>query len=157
MPIHNRHYVDAQQRHSPQALATVGPLLEVEINIPQALINVLSSQNQPIPPPNSGLALIDTGASRTCVELTVLSGLGINPIGVANVGTAGGTTQCQLFPAKLSFPSLHLTVDFGSVLSVNLQGQTANGGPIVVLIGRDILSKGLFFHAGTGGFFTMAL
>lgn len=158
MPIHNRHYIDAKKQvHNPAALAVAGPLLEVEVNIPQPLINLLSSQNKPIPPPQPGVALIDTGASRTCVELTVLSGLGINPIGITNVGTAGGTTPCQLFPARLSFPALSMTVDFGSVISVNLQGQTVDGNPIIALIGRDVLSRGLFIYSGNGGFFTLAL
>lgn len=158
MPIHNRHYMDPRRQvHNPAALAVAGPLLEVEVNIPKPLIDLLSSQNQPIPSPMSGVALIDTGASRTCVELTVLSGLGINPIGIANVGTASGTTPCQLFPARLSFPALSVTVDFGSVISVNLQGQTVDGHAIIVLIGRDILSRGLLFYSGNGGFFTLAL
>lgn len=157
MAIHNRHYIDTKRGvHNPLALAAAGPLLEVEVNIPQPLINLLSSQNKPIPSPKPGLSLIDTGASRTCVELTILSGLGINPIGIGNVGTASGTTPCQLFPARLSFPALRLSVDFGSVLSVNLQGQTIDGNPLIALIGRDILSRGLFIYSGNGGFFTLA-
>ena len=100
MPIHNRHYIDPKgQTHSPLALRVAGPLLEVEVNIPQPLIDLLSSQNKPIPPARSGIALIDTGASKTCVELSILAALGINPIGITSVGTAGGTT-----PVNYSLP-----------------------------------------------------
>jgi len=146
-----------RQTHNPTALATAGFFLEVEVNIPQPLIDLLSSQNKPISPARSGIALIGAGASRACVELTAFSGLGINSICIAKVGTAGGTILCQLFPAGLGFPALSMTVDFGSIISVNLQGQTVDGNTIIVLTGRDILSRGLFVYSGNGGFFILAL
>jgi predicted aspartyl protease len=145
------------QIHDPVALAGAGPILQVEVNLPQPLINLLSSQNKPIPASSPGFALIDTGASRTCIDSSVLSKLGINPIGVVTMGTTGGSTTCQLFPAKLSFSVITLVIDFGSVVGVNLQGQQINGTPIVALIGRDVLSRCLLIYSGTGGFFTLAL
>jgi len=108
MPIYNQHYMKPGQIHDPVALAGAGPILQVEVNLPQALINLLSSQNKPIPASSPGFALIDTGASRTCVDSLVLSNLGISPIGVVTMGTAGGSTTCQLFPSKLSFPVINL-------------------------------------------------
>lgn len=138
-------------------MAAVGPMIEVMVNPPQALIDALTSQNQPLPTPANGLALIDTGASRTCADVNVLSNLGINPIGVVTMGTAGGQTQCPLFPARMDFPALRMLVDFGSVVGVNLQGQLADGNPIIVLIGRDILLRGLFVYGGNGGFFSLTL
>jgi len=158
MPIFNQHYIDPEQkRHNPVALAGAGPVLQVEVNLPQPLINLLSSQNKPIPAPSPGFALIDTGASRTCIDSQVLSNLGISPIGVVTMGTAGGSTSCPLFPAKLSFPVINLVIDFGSVAGVNLQGQTTDKKPLVALIGRDVLLRCLFIYSGTGGFFTLAL
>lgn len=158
MPIHNRHYVDPRhQRHNPAALAEAGPVLEVEVNLPQPLINLLTSQNRPIPASSPGFALIDTGASRTCIDRAVLTNLGINPIGVVAVGTAGGSTQCLLFPARLTFPVFNLVIDFGSVVGVDLQGQRVNESPLVALTGGDVLSRCLLIYSGTGGFFTLAL
>ena len=158
MPIHNQHYIDrAQGRHNPAALAAAGPVLQEEVNLPQPLINLLSSQNRSIPAASPGFALIDTGASRTCVDSPVLSNLGINPIGVVAMGTAGGSTSCLLYPARLSFPVINLVIDFGSVAAVNLQGQKVNGTPLVALIGRDVLSRCLLIYSGTDGFFTLAL
>jgi len=157
MPIHNRHYVDsASHQHVPSALAAVGAILEVQVQVPRAFATLLEAQNQPIPQPVTGFALIDTGATRTCADESSMSGLGINPIGLVSMGTAGGPTQCPLFPGRLWFPSLNLGADFDSIVGVNLQGQLVQGQPLTVLIGRDILSRGLFIYSGSGGFFTLA-
>lgn len=158
MPIHNRHYVDStSHQHIPSALVAVGAILEVQIQIPKALSALLEAQNQVVPQPVTGFALIDTGATRTCADESSLSGLGINPIGMVSMGTAGGPTQCPLFPARLWFPSLNLGADFDSIVGVNLQGQAIQGQQLKVLIGRDILSRGLLIYSGNGGFFTLAL
>ena len=156
MPIYNYHYMDKNRQHLPQALALNGAFLEVEIHVPKALQGLLESQNQPIPSPARGLALIDTGATRTCADQSALSGLGINQIGLVSMGTAGGPTQCPLYPARCWFPSLGIDADFTSLVGVNLQGQTIVGQQLTVLIGRDILSRAQFIYAGRGGFFTLA-
>lgn len=157
MPIYNHHYMKPGQAHNPAALAAAGPVLQVEVNLPQPLINLFSSQNKPIPAPTPGFALIDTGASRTCIDGSVLSNLGISPIGIVTMGTPGGSTSCPLFPAKLGFPSINLVIEFGSVAGVNLKGQVINGTPLVALIGRDVLSRCLLIYSGSGGFCTLAL
>jgi len=146
----------SSNQHTPGALAAVGAVLEVQIQVPKALADLLESQNQPIPSPVAGFALIDTGATRTCADESALSHLGINPIGLVAMGTAGGPTQCSLFPARLWFPSLNLGADFDSLVGVNLQGQVILGQQLTVLIGRDVLSRGLLVYSGSGGFFTLA-
>jgi hypothetical protein len=157
MPIHNRHYIDSSShQHTPSALAAVGAILEVQIQVPKALADLLESQNQTIPSPVVGFALIDTGATRSCADQSALSSLGINPIGLVAMGTAGGPTQCQLFPARLWFPSLNLGAAFDSIVGVDLQGQVAQGKPLIVLIGRDVLARGPLVYSGNGGFFTLA-
>ena len=104
-----------------------------------------------------GMALIDTGATRTCVEQTVLTGLGINPIGIVSVGTAAGPTEQTLFPAKLQFSEFAFTVDLGAVVAVNLAGQQVQGTALIALIGRDILSRCHFTYGGSGGFFSLSV
>ena len=158
MPIHNRHYIDKQSKqHFPPALAAIGAVLEVQVQVPKVLADLLESQNQSIPQPVTGMALIDTGASRTCADHSSLMSLGINPIGVVLIGTAGGATQCQLFPTRLWFPSLNLGAAFDSLVGVDLRGQTVLGKKLIVLMGRDILARGMLVYSGNGGFFTLAL
>jgi len=157
MPTWHKHYMDPNRaRHMPAALAQIGAVLQVEVNLPQPLIEFLSEQSKPSPAPSTGMALIDTGASKTCVDETVLANLGINPIGVVSLGTAAGSIERPLFPAKLSFPEVKLLVDASSVIAVDLRGQTVQDVPLIALVGRDILRICHFIYDGSGGFFTLA-
>ena len=93
MPLHNQFLLVADKRPNPAILMRAGPLLEVEVTIPAALENYLKAHGSPIPEPIAGWALIDTGASRTGVHDGTIAALGVNPIGLATVGTAGGQRQ----------------------------------------------------------------
>ncbi len=105
----------------------------------------------------TGLALIDTGATRSCVDSQVISTLGVNPIGITVLGTARGRSQHHLYPAKFSFPAIRFEVEFGSVVGVDLTGQGAGKTRIVALIGRDVLSRCILIYHGTKGSFSLAL
>ncbi len=69
-------------------------LLAVEINVPQSLANVLTSQGAALPQPVTGSALVDTGATSCCVEESLVQGLGLQPVGQVNVcGQSGVKLQ----------------------------------------------------------------
>jgi len=161
MPIFNKFYKDSAGEISPAALQFAGAFLSVEVAVPTVLAETLEKAGEPIPPPAEGLALIDslalidTGASRTCVHESILTGLGVNPVGVVSTGTAAGQTQGLLYPARLNFPGEHMQVEFGSVIGVDLSGQDVEGGPIIALVGREILGRTLFIYNGAGGFFSI--
>ncbi len=120
--------------------------------IPDALATHLTGIGRPIPPPVTGFALIDTGASRSAVDANVVSGLGVNPIGVTTVFTPQGSAQQELFPAKFSFPGTPLPeIHFSSVLGSALQGQW-----IIALLGRDVPSSFILIYNGVGGYISLA-
>jgi len=157
MPTWHKHYVDFDRHmHIPEGLKSIGAVLQVEVNLPQPLIELMSQQGKPIPGPAVGMSLIDTGASLRCIDESVLVALGINPIGLISLGTAAGQVQRPLFPAKLAFPEPKLIVDLSRVVAVDLKGQTVQGMPLIALIGRDILRLCQFIYDGSGGFFTLS-
>jgi len=133
-----------------------GAVLQVEVNLPQPLIELFGQQGKTIPAPHTGMALIDTGATMTCVEESVLTGLGINAIGLVSLGTPAGPVQRPLFPARVAFPEPKLVVDLSRVVAVDLRGQTIQGMPLIALVGRDILRACQFIYDGSGGFFTLS-
>jgi len=101
-----------------------------------------------IPQPVSGPALIDTGASVSVVDLSVLRNLNISAIGVASVSTTAGTAQQNLYPARFRLP--RAVIDISAVLGADLTPHQ-----IIVLIGRDILSGFLMIYHGPAGRITL--
>ena len=83
MPVHNV-FPHGLPAGAPQdLLAAMGLLLAVEINVPQSLANVLTSQGAALPQPVTGSALVDTGATSCCVEESLVQGLGLQPVGAS--------------------------------------------------------------------------
>lgn len=157
MPIHNRFFLEGDGKLNPKILEMTGPLLGVEVAIPKELADLLTSETKVIPSPKAGYALIDTGATRSGVDHSIITEMGVQPVGIAKILTAGGGVEQNLFPAHFRFPGENIEIDFSSVLGVNLKGQNVNGHPIIVLLGRDILSKFIFIYNGPGGFFSIAV
>ncbi len=161
MPIYNGHFVESLpaggQRLSPTTLAALGPVLAVSVSIPQALAAFYTRQQIPLPSPITGLALIDTGATRSCVHAPIMSSLGVNPIGVVTSGTPAGQVLHSLYPAHFTFPATTIEVDFTSVVGVDLSGQIITGQQLIALIGRDVLSNGILVYNGTIGTFSFAI
>ena len=157
MPVYDGEFRTHTGQPDRGGLHRVGPVLPVEIAVPSALSRFLSAQNQQIPAPRAGLALIDTGATRSCVDSQIISSLGVNPIGIAFLGTARGRSKHHLYPAKFSFPAIKFEVEFGSVVGVDLSGQGVGNMQIIALIGRDVLSRCILIYHGTRGSFSLAL
>ena len=139
-------------------LSTAGPILPVEVTIPTPLADILTKQNKPIPQPKSGWALIDTGATRTCVDADAITQLGVNPIGRAKIHGSAGKHEVNIFPAHFRFPTFQggFEIDFTATLGVDIKAQQFNKQPIIVLIGRDVLSRCIFIYNGTLGVYTLS-
>jgi hypothetical protein len=142
----------------PDFLHRFGPIASVEVHVPAALAELLAQSDAPIPSPAAGWALVDTGAGTTCVDARVISRLGVSPIDVIAVGTAGGVQQQGVYPAALRFPGMEgMRIEFSAVLGVDLSGQvTPSAEPLICLVGRDLLRSGLFMYNGMTGAWTLA-
>ena len=81
-------------------------------------------------------------------------------MGMVTVGTAGGTQQQLLYPARFSFPGTNLpSLEFNSLLGADLTSQGIpgpRGGPLMALLGRDILEHFVLIYNGLQGLFTLA-
>lgn len=148
---------DGSQQLGPNILAVAGPIVPVEISIPSSLAEVYTKKNRAIPQPKSGWALIDTGATKSCVDDKVLIQLGVNPIDRTTIHGSGGKHEVNVFPAHMRFPTMPgFELEFSSAIGVNIQAQQVNNQPIIALLGRDILSRCLFVYNGTLGIFTIS-
>jgi predicted aspartyl protease len=129
-----------------------GPRAAVQLEVPPALAKQLAASGFPVPAPVTGTALIDTGATRSAIDRSVVARLGLNPIGLVTLGTAGGTSVQALYPLKLVLQQINSTVEFESVTGCDL-GAT----DLVMLIGRDVLRLRTFTYDGVSGQYSLAM
>lgn len=159
MPIFNQSFLDPNGQPSGPALRTAGATFPIEVQVPSNIADVLNKQGKPIPTPITGMALIDTGASRTAVHKDPLAQLGLNPVSLTNIGTASGPTQAGIYAVSLWAPTYGIGFDITQVVSVDLSGQviqTQPPQPLLVLLGRDILERFMMVWNGPAGMITLA-
>jgi hypothetical protein len=146
------------KKQSKSDLRLFGAILPVRVEIPTELADQLQKSGQTIPSPILGVALVDTGASRTCVDETVIQQLGIKSAGRGDVGSADGISQRELYPARLVFPNTNLSkIECSHLAGLNLGWTVAldSKKKVIALIGRDILGDCLFVYDGPRGTFTL--
>ena len=156
MPVCSRFYLLQQptgQTFHPGPLMADGPWLDVEVHVPKAFEDLLVQQGKPVPKPISGRALIDTGASISAVDDSIITSLGVQPVGVTQVNTPSGSAQQNQYPVRFTFPGSGLPD-----LSVHQAiGSVLKGQGIIALIGRDAMSSLILVYNGPGGHITLAI
>jgi hypothetical protein len=137
-----------------------GPIVTVVLHLSSHRQQVLRRAKQPIPPPITGRGLIDSGASGTAVDLSVVQSLGLLPTGIANIftpSTGAVPHTCNQYDISLGIvmspQQVHLASATISVLEARLLMQ---GQGIHALIGRDVLAGGLFVFNGKANTFSLA-
>jgi len=164
VPIHNRiaaipkpdgkGYVDFRG-----ALVFQGPIIPVQIEIPEALAEQLQKNGMPVPQPVLGVALIDTGAGISGVDTSVIEQLKVQPVGQVTVSGVTGSKLRNKYPARFTFPGTNIPhMDFGELVEAEIANQQVAGisMPLVALIGRDILHHIVLIYNGPAGSFTIA-
>ena len=71
-----------------QALVQRGPIINVTVGLERSMATALIGQGSKVPTPISGLALIDTGASVTCIDNSKAIELGLPVVDKDDVGIA---------------------------------------------------------------------
>jgi hypothetical protein len=143
--------------HRTLPISLGGPLIDILVGISVHRQHALVKANQPVPQPLIVRALIDTGATCTNIDSSILSALGVTSTGQVPVhtpSTRGGQPHlaCQ-FDVSLTFSHPKLTWHFQAVPV--LESDLAHQG-ITALLGRDILKECLFTYDGSAGTFCLA-
>lgn len=136
-----------------------GPLLTAVIGVSEPRAAALTAAAQPIPQATPIRGLVDTGASNTCVDPAILTGLGLTASGnvMCHSPTTGAAPQSKdLYDVSLRIysdvnqPSLYF-----ATLAVMASDLFAAQG-FHALIGRDVLASCLLSYNGHLRYFTLA-
>ncbi len=101
--------------------------------------------------PGSGqtfTAMIDTGASISCINISLAQQLGLQQVSSTQLGGVGGSSEAPIYAAALSVPQFGVTVD-----PIQIAGVQNPLPGVDMLLGRDILrSLHMEYHGGQGAF-----
>lgn len=136
-----------------------GPVVQAAIMVSHARRQALTEAGQPIPDPQRILALLDTGASISAVDPSVLLALGLSPTGESEIhtpSTNGTPAKADTYDVSVAILAgrtgdLHFISDTIRVTSSGLAGLG-----LQALIGTDILNKCIFTYNGSDSCFTLA-
>jgi predicted aspartyl protease len=123
-------------------LQNVGPIIEVVVFPPQPIFNKLRQEGK-TPPSRKLIALIDTGASGSCIDDPIASELGLIARDVVSIQTPSGESQQSVYDLGFAMPGLQTSIIPIMAIGANLTNQ-----PYDALIGRDILKLCTLIYNG---------
>lgn len=127
-----------------------GPTIEIIIFPPAPIMEDFQKKNEPIPQKKI-LALIDTGASNSCIDIKIAKELELVSRDFISVLTPSGISDhftydvAIMLPQQLQYKSFFIEVTGG-----DLERQ-----PYDALIGRDILESCTLIYNGWDGSFQL--
>lgn len=133
-------------------LAQRGPVVQVVVMAAEPLVTQLLQQGITPPEPVAGLALIDTGASTTCVDDDAAVSLKLPVVDVVTIASAShASTNQNVYPLSFQIQGLPMTVD-----SLRTVGAPLRAQGLLALLGRDLLQHFTLFYNGAAGQITLA-
>lgn len=139
-------------------LESDGPVVTVVIGVSAPRVHALSDAGLPVPPVVQVRGLIDTGASHTVVDTSVIESLQLEPtgtIGIRTPSTGAELHQCSQYDVGIGIPMHHGLQMMQFVIPV-VESHLAPAG-IQALIGRDVLDRCLFLYNGAEGYFLVGV
>lgn len=135
------------------ALRQHGPLVQVVLGLSQTFAEQLLQQGTQLPSSVSGNALIDTGASTTCIDDVLAKSIGMPVIDVVTMASASHvSTQQNVYSIHMQIVGSPIPIEVPNAIGANLQAQG-----IIALIGRDYLQHCTLNYNGITGAITLSI
>lgn len=135
-----------------ELLVSFGPTLQVNIGFDPAF----QIGKADVPPPMAGIsnvsALVDTGASESCIDNLVAANLKLPIVNRREISGIAGKHEVNVYLAQIHVISLNFTI-YGAFAGVDLR---AGGQAHVALIGRTFLSHFTMIYEGRTGTVTIS-
>ena len=150
MPLADAGFRDADGRPDAESLLAYGPTLNVSVShyTSEDAPTNLATQQDPV----NTVALVDTGATQSCIDIQLAQDLGLPVIDTVKLSGSDGTKTHPVYLAAVSIPSLEF-YQYGSFAGVAL----ADGGqPHRALLGRTFLGSVIMIYDGVRAQVTLA-
>lgn len=135
-----------------------GPLLNIQLAVTAPRANAQVASGIEVPQPISVVGLVDTGASSTGIDRTVVERLRLEPTGEMSVltpSTGDNPTNVEQYDISVLIYSaadeIPMSVPILAVAEIDIKNQGFD-----MLIGRDILSSCVLVYNDTTGLYTLA-
>ncbi len=139
--------------HPSQVLLEKGPCIQVTISVATSIAEQLLQQGIAVPPPMPGLALIDTGASTSCIDAEIAQQLKLPVIDVVHMASASHTSIPQnIYPAVIEVVGTNIKINVPRAIGASLAPHGLSA-----LVGRDFLKQCTFFYNGVIGEITLSI
>jgi hypothetical protein len=132
-----------------------GALLTVQVAVNPEFEDYLRDSGQVVPPPESALALIDSGADITLVSAAIISKFVLPVMGKTLIeDSTGHAGFYSTYDVRLTFPH-------GSAYTITVaetpHSHRSSGRIVECLIGCDVLAFGTFLYDGPHGKFRLTI
>ena len=144
MPLVEAGFLDDSGRADRSRLLRFGPSIHVTVSH--------IAHIEGVPAPQTALALVDTGATLSCIDTELAQALQLPAVDTMEIGGVGGHRVHDVYAASVSIPSLELN-QHGRFAGVEL----AAGDQVHrVLLGRSFLEGTVMIYDGFRGQVTIA-
>lgn len=146
--------------HFTRLIEAHGPLVRAVFHISNPRFKAMRSRGIPTPQPVVGMALLDTGASCSCIDPSVTASLQLQRRGYADVltpSTGQEHHQTDEYDVSIIIPPGRQK-DQPLILQAQrvVHAELLERQHLHALIGRDVLQRCLLNYNGTAGYFTLA-
>ena len=131
-------------------LTADGPVIDVLLALTPADAGKLRSAGQPVPAPLTVRALLDSGASDSCIDTRCVQTLALAPKGTRTFYTPSLAGPQTLTEYEVSLTLLHPQASY-TFYSLPVAAAVLSPQGIEALLGRNVLKQCLFVYDGHGG------
>ena len=132
-------------------------MIDVLLTLSEARKRALIASSVAVPQPMKARALIDTGASCTCVDPAVIAHLALSPTGVVPMLTPStGLTPVMCNQYDLQVQLLHATLSLAIDAVPVTESQLQHAQGFEMLLGRDILARCVLVYHGDINLYTLS-
>lgn len=141
MPIADAGFITKEGHPDKDLLLAFGPTTQV-------VVQHYSPDGSEVPPDSETVhALIDSGATESCIDSKLAESLGLPIIDKRMCGGVNGSSEHNVYMAQVVIPSVNFTT-YGAFMGVHLED---GGQAHKVLLGRSFLAGGIMIYDGLRG------